>query len=321
MTRKPSNIREEDLVEGNEADERPAEEATNVSYLIQRIRLAEISREVINLNAAGQLLDGAGYDRVLETSAKFQNFMLEVPWFLTFDHPKLKDLPLSDPRRSVLTTRQACFLSLLHHLQLCELHLPYLTRGSVDATYAMSRATCVSSARAIMKIHRRLQTKQYECIVERQKVLMLTRTAFIALISLVLNACLDAGPNSNNVVDTDLMEAMSLLQEHRERSSMAETLLERATHVLRRHSVAVGGFETTILTTPRAQEVIQPSMLPETPGSGSDGSHQPMTVEATQGAQNFTLGLDQWEGLGIIVDTRNLDWETILVGLEGGISL
>ena len=306
----PKNIADDDLVPGKEITEQPISQLTSVSYLLQRIRLAEVGRVMIDLTR-----EETGYSRILAIHDQLQNFIRDVPAFLLLDRPEIMKLPQSDPRCSTHVAMQRYTLNLLYHRQICELHVPYLTRGAVDEAYAQSRDACVSSARTIVNIYRRLTTEPIS-MPYRLKMNMVSRSMLIAAVVFVLNACLDEDANSKPTNHAELLDALKCLNETRNLTSIAGKLLEVSMQVFRAHNVILPDLEMSKLNPVMASQLPQSEMLPPTPDS--DFVNNRRTPGYQQMTQNPEMGLleDHWQVLDGGLDLNSIDWERLISGLD-----
>ncbi|KAM5348549.1 hypothetical protein ACJ41O_008373 [Fusarium nematophilum] len=138
--RKPLNANDEDLVDGEEMVGRPLTESSSMSYFLQRIRLAELTRQFTDRTPlSSSSLETIEYDHVLELDGAIDRFIREIPPFLTMEADQLETLPVTDPIRSPAVIVQRHIMKIFVHGQRCKIHLPYLARGAVEPEYARSR--------------------------------------------------------------------------------------------------------------------------------------------------------------------------------------
>lgn len=75
---KPRNIHDGDLEREGPSFERPLSEPTPMSYFIQRIKLAEICRDVTDVMPLGSFAEGTSYQSIVALDAKFQAYFNEL---------------------------------------------------------------------------------------------------------------------------------------------------------------------------------------------------------------------------------------------------
>jgi hypothetical protein len=155
VVNKPLNIDDSDLSDNYTPISKPMSQPTEMSYFLQRIRLAEISRRLVdrqNFFAQGGSSEGPTYADLLAIDAELDLFLKEIPSFFRFDRDTnalphaISNPPISNSPNILI---QGYLLTTLIHTQRCKLHLPYLTHPNSNTTY--SRSTCLTSARAIIR--------------------------------------------------------------------------------------------------------------------------------------------------------------------------
>jgi hypothetical protein len=87
----PRNIDDKDLIYTNPPINRPLSEPTAMSYNIQRIKLADLCREVIDLIPISvcdtSIVD---YQQVIALDQRFDAFLQELPIFLRNDEQSIQ---------------------------------------------------------------------------------------------------------------------------------------------------------------------------------------------------------------------------------------
>ena len=322
---RPRNINDEDLLEGKTIVVRPREEPTNVSYFIQRVLLAEICRERLDRHPIGhQVPDSVQYRTTLEFDAKLNKLIKNLPAFMSLDSSRWKDFPRESPMRAPGTTMQRYIFNLVIHRQLCKAHLPYLTRGTVDPTYAASRDACLRSSRMIVKIEQEIERECDTFVSCRQRLTLVLRSMFLASIVLLLDACLKEDTttatttpaNSANTPGSDgsldeynelLLVAWRLFFDARHYSQAAPKVLELSMEVLRKHKPDHPALKTMKYTlanpstsTSNISSLVptNANALPPTPES----SQQKSAGSTTGGADEYSSLRQKQQSLGAGID-------------------
>lgn len=254
--RKPSNANDVDIVDGQEVVDRPLDEATSVSYLLQRTRLAELFYSLgshdksLNWNS-----EEADYGKVMEADMKLRQFMRELPAFFRLENSgALSKLPPSDMRRSSDITIQRYMLNMIFYGQICKLHLPYLARGTVNPGFAYSHDSCLKAAQRIIYIEHRMRAENSTFVLFRQRMNVKFRSIFIACVVFVLDGCLatneGGGGSSTSAAaaaaaggggggggrdDATMTDAWRILHEARGQSPLASELLHMSIQILRKY--------------------------------------------------------------------------------------
>ncbi|KAF4980072.1 hypothetical protein FZEAL_3853 [Fusarium zealandicum] len=303
--RKPLNANDEDLVDGEEMVGRPLTEPTSMSYALQRVRLAELTREFtdrIPLTAGSETIT---YDFILELDATIDRFIKEIPPFLTMGADELKRLPPTDPRRSLAISIQRHIMKIFVHGQRCKIHLPYLARGAVEPTYAHSRNVCLEAARIIIHAEHDLDE---ENTVFTQTHLILTlvlHSVFLATIVLFLDFCLGGGAQEKEVRRQDLTKAWTILERAKEFSKPTARIQDLLRQVMKKHEVSLP-LDKEMEQRP-ARTAGKETGLPPTPSSATAFSAGP----ADNGLSGQGL-----EELGLTMELDGMDWDSLLWGLD-----
>lgn len=308
--RKPSNLNDEDVVEGKALIGRPLNYPTRVSALIFRLRLAELCQSLLDKNPSLAMNpDSLPYANVMEIDGKLRGFLQDLPDFFCLDNVTLRSLPPQDPRRAHHIVVQRYTLNLMLHRHLCKLHLPYLARGTVDATFSYSRNACLMSARMIIHAEKMLKMEGLPFSTTRLRSIMVIRSVFLASIVLVLNACLSNDVNGNDADTEHLIESWRILDEAKGQSLTAAKLLELSVQVLRRHApshVALGNLPQT------ASEP-----MPMTPESAPHDEQRKMMPQMELRPEIEPSYIEQqWQALEGRMDLNTIDWDKLFYGLD-----
>ncbi|KAL7946712.1 hypothetical protein V8C42DRAFT_352265 [Trichoderma barbatum] len=244
--RKPCNANDEDIIDGQEIVDRPPEEATSVSYLLQRTRLAELFYSLgghdkpINWNP-----EEADYGKIMEADMKLRQFMRELPSFFRLEKSSsLSKLPPSDIRRSSNVTIQRYMLNMIFYGQICKLHLPYLARGTVNPGFAYSHDSCLKAAQRIIYVEHRMRAENSTFVLFRQRMNVKFRSIFIACVVFVLDGCLVNNTEASTARgDATMTDAWKILYEAKGQSPLASELLHLSIQILRKYRASHPALE------------------------------------------------------------------------------
>lgn len=244
--RRPCNANDEDIVDGREIVDRPLEEATSVSYLLERNRLAVLFYNLGDfdkpINSASE---EAEYLKVMEVDMKLRQFMRELPSFFRLENgdcvSKKSDW---DARRSSNITTQRYLLNMIFYGQICKLHLPYMARGTVNPGFAYSHDSCLKAAQQIINIEHRMRAENSTFILFRQRMNIKFRSIFIACVVFVLDGCL-ANSVEGGTMETDatMADAWKILHEAKGQSPMASELLQLSVEILKKYKATHPALE------------------------------------------------------------------------------
>ncbi|KAK3687555.1 hypothetical protein B0T22DRAFT_405289 [Podospora appendiculata] len=241
IVKKPINIDDEDLYDSGHWVEKPISQPTDMSFFLQRIRLAEICRNI----ADRQLLTSGKpilYADIIAVDAELECFIRSLPPFLNMcpssHHSPTTDTCEPTPSKPGITV-QAHILNSLVYTQRCKLHLPFLTgrsSGSMSAT-AYSREVCLSSAKVIIQIEVQLERENHPFVLSRLKVSGILYGVFMASIVLLMDVCVAASQQHEMPDRRELLEAFRILENASKYSATASNFLDSLMHVLRKHQV------------------------------------------------------------------------------------
>ena len=338
VVKKPLNINDEDLVEGMGRIEQPLSQPTSMSYSLQRIRLAEISRTIVDRTAiitapAG----GPSYDVVMDIDTELQVFTNDIPPFFSMTVSKVAETYKLDLTRARNIVLQGHNLKSLLHAQRCKLHLSYFSRGFVDSTYAYSREICIQSARLIIQNESRVEDSGL-CTGSRHKFIGLLLGVFMASIVLLMDLCHNKA--SSQKQRGEIADAFRILEGARYESKTAAKFLDSLMQVLRKHNVeppkcarpqplnprvgneqlsmASGGavaYSAAATSQPYSESTSLP--VPLTSPSLLQSSEISTAGELfANGEDSSTYFSDLAQSLEQGIDVGSFDWENIFSGLE-----
>ena len=307
--KKPRNANDEEIIEGKEVINRSIEEPTSVSYLIQRIRLAEVLHNILD----GSPITGRQMThlRVMEVDRELNQFILEMPNFFLLDDPILDALPTSDPRRSPSITVQRYALNILIHRQLCKLHLPYLIRGIVDPSVAYSRKQCLKSARLVICAEHLLRKETSPFLSFRLRMNIALHGIFLACTALVLDACSEDGTQDTTWSGAEIADVWHTLYQAQSQSSSALRLLELSIQVLESHKPshpALKAFRSQLSAMPGPYG----GLIPMTPDSSRqfDSGNRYSQLQTNPELDSAYLE-QQWHQIPGNFELDKIDWDRV----------
>lgn len=318
--RKPRNANDEDIVEGMEIIDRPLNQPTCVSYLIQRIRLAEVCRGILERFPLGAPpSDHVAYGLIMEADAKMNQLLHEIPDFFNIDKVKAASsvnhsLASSDSLFPAITI-QRYTLNLILHRQLCRMHLPFLAQGTVDPAYVYSRDVCLKSARFVISLDHQMQRENLPFFTSRLRLTMVLRSVFLASIALVLNVCLKGESGENAEGGEEVADAWRILQDAQSQSSSASTLLNLSVQVLKKYKVNHIALEAL---QQQRQEIQSPqaTIFPMTPESVHTDQRIGKVPQSFATETETAFLEQQWHVLEGKMDLNTIDWDKLFWGID-----
>ncbi|KAL2219659.1 hypothetical protein M432DRAFT_545861 [Thermoascus aurantiacus ATCC 26904] len=217
-TRYPSNIEDDAIPTGityssEEKYDQPLSTPTSMTYFIFRIKLATLSREVVDhLPASYFSSRGADssediYNTILLLDRKFQSFLKSLPPFFQLNCRKNNDdtlfceKPYLDLQRSLL--------NFAIHTLLARLHRSFLIRGSSEPKFAYSRMQCIRSAETVLEIYRSRITKK----TAFSRFFYVHHHVLMAAVALAMDFCFNPDEVRVEQRKADVLTACRLLEE------------------------------------------------------------------------------------------------------------
>ncbi|KAH7160596.1 hypothetical protein EDB81DRAFT_319869 [Dactylonectria macrodidyma] len=308
--RKPLNIEDEDLVEGINPVGLSMEEPTCMSYFLQRLRLAELSRnfsDKLGLSASNP--DIVRYSIVTEIDEALDQFFRNIPKFFTLSAKELGKLPPADPRRSPAVIVQRHVIKLFVHGQRCKLHIPFFARGTVEPTYARSREICLQNAQIILETEHELEKEKITFVSTRLRLAATLHSVFMASIALLLDLCLRPEAGDKTKSRQQMTQVWRILEDAHGPSIPAAKLQELLRQVMKKYKVPL---PVTKANNPASRRV------------GSHGDAIPLTPDSVTNpglSAGPSLNVQMYPGpdLGVFdssMDLDDIDWDDILWRLD-----
>ena len=331
--KKPLNLNDEDLLDGMSQDQKPLSWPTMMSFSLQRIRIAEIMRSLMDRNPLIMShTGGLSHDAVMDIDTEMQLFINDIPPFFSMRTAELETTYQLSPFRAIGIAHQGFCLHSLTWSQRCKLHFPYFSRGFVDPAYAASRDVCLHSARQVIKTETLLSSSGL-FTATRYKFLGLVASIFMASVVVLL---MDINHNKSSTqrdrLSGEILDVIRILEQARHESKTAAKFLESLMGVVRKHKVCkpvaqVGtglmysdGTEVCDTTdTPPAVGLLPPitptSILGSNEVDRMDLVHEGPEIEEDLSAYFNELAQSFEQG----VDVGSFDWDSMLSGLESSI--
>ncbi|KAK7514331.1 putative Zn(II)2Cys6 transcription factor [Phyllosticta citriasiana] len=205
---------------------------TSMSSFIQRIKLAELCREVCDALPMTLLepreLD---YDVVLNLNAKFQTFLKDLPFFFQLDPASIQRSRNICRERPYIAWQRA-MVHFSAQTRICRLHRPFLLEGSSNPKYAFSRMTCIRAAHAVLELRKSMDDLEPREL-DGTRFVHVMHHVFMAAVILATNACFD--PNEPNVEarKAEVMAACKVLERDTQESTIASRGIQKGIDTLR----------------------------------------------------------------------------------------
>ena len=240
---KPLNIKDVDLLAVGPQPSLPLSQHTDMSYFLQRIRLAEISRNFVDQITSDPFKRDV---HLMTMDRQLVDMMHETPAFFLLDYYG-STFSSEKPNHTFI---QAYFLNTLIHTQRCKLHLTSLTRPSASLTISTSpysRNACLYSARQLVYLEMKLLQSRHPFAHRPQRPPAGLYSIFIATIALLMDACLNRPDELQAELqqDNDLAKGLQMIADAREDSLAAAKLYESLMQIVGKYRGAESMREGT----------------------------------------------------------------------------
>lgn len=302
--RKPSIIRD-----GNNATPSPQEHdlQSDVSYFLERIRLAEQGRTYIDRCPISHANTDAYYQETLQYDARLEQYQQELPPFFSIN--KLYERSPSQTQENPSLIVQRIQINCMVYVIRCFLHLQYLSLSSIDPKYAPSRASCFACASHIVRLHREVKS-QYPWIISRLKATTFLRSLILASAVFLLDVCSGTEIRDLARERSDMLDAWRFMSDLQEDSNLVEQFFEFASQMLRKYGVS----ETIVagLAAQRAGHLESERVsreMQDVAETYTDGGDKQMGVGS--------MDMDQrWQTLDADFDLKTMSWDNVLWGFD-----
>jgi hypothetical protein len=211
-----------------------------MSYYIQRIKISEICRAVVDtLPLSHAELDATDYQDVIALDRRFEDFFQELPSFFKVDPDSLRETATLMHQKPYLQIQRFALL-MIAHTRRCKLHQPFLIRRSMDRHYDFSREISLKSAQAVLRMRALFQREAAgSYIASTVRHTGVVYHIFIATIVLVMDLCFNKGIDADSEIErkAEVSAAIKMLDEAKQQSAVVRQSLEALTDVLRKHKV------------------------------------------------------------------------------------
>ncbi|KAJ5377991.1 uncharacterized protein N7496_005400 [Penicillium cataractarum] len=230
--RRPLN-REDDII-GIETG-LPLIMPTCMSYTLQRLKLAEVCREIVDA-AAPYHLQGKElpYETVLDLDRKLQQAYSEIPAFFRFDQSSRRQFATLYLQRREIAWQRA-FIQQGYHSRLCRLHRQYFIRGARDPRYSYSHVVSLQSARKVLEVKRIMDEEEPLFTVNSSFFWAVMHHVFMAAVILLIDVCFNWDDILASKRKEEVLDACRLLSRAQQCSSVAREGINAMMGILRKH--------------------------------------------------------------------------------------
>lgn len=223
---------------------------TTMSYFLQRIRLSEICRTIVDsIPRFLDDIDMVDYDKIIALDDQFEDLTKSFPVFFHLDEEsRLRSRGTDHRFPHIATQRYLIHLGVLNRR--CKLHQPYLIRGFVEPKYAFSRDVCLRSARNALEVNRVLEKTKSDlgCAPARFGTVM--HHVFMATVVLVMDLCFNKIEGQEEQRQAEVMGACRMLQEAKQDTVLSKMFLDPLMDILQKHRALALSDQKSLSCTP-----------------------------------------------------------------------
>jgi hypothetical protein len=315
-TRKPWNVNDEDLYDGMKNIDKPLSDPTEMSYFLQRIRLGEMCRELVDRMPLGATAhDRSGHADIIAVDAQFVKFLGEIPDFFKLEAAEKP--PSQQPLTTGIIVQRYIIHSLVHSHR-CKLHLPYLAKASANSQYNYSREACLEAARQTVRTEKLLERESLQFVQVRFRISGVLQAVYIASIAFLLDMCFH---NDRGQCDpkrkAELLEACGILEDARIHSPFTANLLESLDGIVQKYRLSLPRLSNSM---PAANTSQNRNDSDTTNKGHSAAGVENLTladnpVELPARVDNPDMNSFDWDTF-TAMDVDNLDWNALLSELD-----
>jgi hypothetical protein len=264
MTKKPLNINDNEIFDGMSRDERTLSEPTAMSYGLQRIKLAEICRSMIDRAILSMSNSGEpSHNDIMDCDTELQLLENDIQPFWNMSEAQLIEKYNMTPDHADQIRNQGRSVYFFIYTTRLKWHLPYFTRALTNPTYSASREICLNYASKIIKLQTHIEHTRFRTAT-RYYFTYLILGVFMASMVLLMDLCPKRASPDYEKRREEVAEAFRLLENSKDESEMAAQFVSTLMTILRKHRLPPpkpSNRTTPQATSPVAVEHYQPTPM------------------------------------------------------------
>ncbi|KAJ5555319.1 hypothetical protein N7461_003789 [Penicillium sp. DV-2018c] len=201
----------------------------STSYFLQRVRLSEICRAVVDSLPQFEDVENVDYRQIISLDGKFEELIKTLPAFFRLDDRS--DLYHTAPHLAI----QRYLIHLGIHTRRSRLHQSFLVRGFTDQKYAFSRDACLNSSRTVLEICRTLEEEKNSLASIPARLATVVHHLFMATVVLVVDLCSTKVEGFEEQRQAEVTQACRMLDDLKNDSTMAARFLNPLMEILQKH--------------------------------------------------------------------------------------
>lgn len=236
---RPMNIDDNSLQDNHAVTELPRSHPSTISYFLERVRLAEISREVVDQVRSPFLnIQDVDYRQVMDLDGKFKQFLHDLPPFFQLTQPQQVSRDGEPTTMPGIIIQRYC-INFLTNAHRCKLHLPFLRQATPGSLVYPSRDACLEAARWIIQAER-LQEREQNMVfmATRMRLIGAFQCVCLAIVVLAMDLCFHRTSSGHyHARIEELKDACQILDAAKSQTVVAGKFFDCLTGVLERHGI------------------------------------------------------------------------------------
>lgn len=244
----PRNLDDSSFSMTNLHGDLPLSVPTCMSYSLQRIRLAHITRRVVDMMQYGLAdLSEPDYGKVHELDGELERFIADLPVFLKVDNESVKHSAFVLEKYPYFAM-QRYIINIAAQTLRCKLHRPFMVRGSSRDAKTRSGDgrhdqgsfdKCTTAAMAIVKINQAIRDDPVQSIPPRVRLTGLLHHMFLATIVLVMDLVWhQPGQDDRDARAPQVKHCIQMLEDTKQHSAAAHKFLDNLMDALKKHHIS-----------------------------------------------------------------------------------
>lgn len=233
----PQNCLDEEIALHPNARPERGLRPTPMTYFMQRLRLGELSRELVD--TLPMKITGASHDQVMALDAKIQDFISSLPYFFRVDPESLNEAKDLETIYPAITIQRFTLMSNTLSKR-CKIHQPFMIRQSLDRRFAFSRSACLDSARTIMKLQREMPCSDlYLPYTATRNVSagIASQLMHLAIIILAMDFYFNPGEVDESERKAEVRAGLKTFEQAQASSPFSGRLMESLINILQKHKI------------------------------------------------------------------------------------
>jgi hypothetical protein len=271
-------------------DDRPA----GMSYYLQRVQLAHLCREMVDLVPPDSKIEHIFYDDVIALDRKLVTFFDQLPFYFKTDKESCERAKALEAIKPNLKILRFCITRAAHSRRI-KLHQRFLLRQSTDPRFAYSRHACLESARIVIQFYDGFNDGS-DPFIANARMGLAVHYMHLALVALVMDLCVNRGMADEAQTKAEVKAGLKMFEHGYDRHPLLHKFTRSLKETLRKHGVHLNGSGTAANVSGEMAMEVEPCLS----DTDFDAFWQGLMQE------DLKMDLDKWDDVFADVDLRPL---------------